>query len=339
MLLNYIKQRNEILIHADVEPYIYACAHIATSMMSDFASKWYGGYSNDHLILKSTYDVIRQIKPEKDDTITTAPLLNIITSRNTGTVYTADTSGGIIVIKKCMINEITICESIAMITIDHPNIMSATCCIRDDYMYLRMELMDHSLSREIYRTHSLKAGMQRFEHVWILHKMSPFDIISNNTRRKYARQILCGLSHLKSLNILHRDIKPDNILISLSGDARISDFGLCTHTNSSTLLDVYTPSYRDINILTASVSSYSHEADIWAAGILFLEMETGCLPLRLELINSIQSIIACAYEVHGRQCEREFMCIEDMNFRKLCRRMLSLSGENRLTADECLLSL
>ncbi len=45
----------------------------------------------------------------------------------------------------------------------------------------------------------------------------------------YAAEILLGLEHLHSFNIVYRDLKPENILLDMEGHCRITDMGLATH--------------------------------------------------------------------------------------------------------------
>lgn len=49
--------------------------------------------------------------------------------------------------------------------------------------------------------------------------------VSTRQLRKIFRDIICGLEYLHCFNIVHRDIKPQNILISSDGAVKIADFG------------------------------------------------------------------------------------------------------------------
>ena len=56
--------------------------------------------------------------------------------------------------------------------------------------------------------------------------LSRFKRLSEATSKLYFAEILLGLEHLHSLNIVYRDIKPENILLDVDGHIRIADFGL-----------------------------------------------------------------------------------------------------------------
>jgi hypothetical protein len=53
---------------------------------------------------------------------------------------------------------------------------------------------------------------------------------------RVGRDVLCGLAYLHSRSIVHRDIKPDNILLSADGTAKIGDFGACVSLAARELL-------------------------------------------------------------------------------------------------------
>eukprot|EP00158_Paraphelidium_tribonemae_P007178 Partr_v1_DN28139_c3_g1_i2_m55249 putative mitogen-activated protein kinase kinase kinase len=90
-----------------------------------------------------------------------------------------------------------------------------------------------------------------------------------------TRQTLCGLSYLHSKNIVHRDIKSGNILITSDRKVKISDFGV------SKILDGVTKRFSvqgSIFWMAPELirsQSCSCKADIWSVGCLVLEMLTG----------------------------------------------------------------
>jgi len=55
------------------------------------------------------------------------------------------------------------------------------------------------------------------------------DILSENEAKFYIAELILAVDSVHKLNSIHRDIKPDNILIDKNGHIKLSDFGLCKH--------------------------------------------------------------------------------------------------------------
>eukprot|EP00270_Netrium_digitus_P012474 TRINITY_DN4050_c0_g1_i1.p1 TRINITY_DN4050_c0_g1~~TRINITY_DN4050_c0_g1_i1.p1 ORF type:complete len:400 (+),score=111.68 TRINITY_DN4050_c0_g1_i1:293-1492(+) len=95
-----------------------------------------------------------------------------------------------------------------------------------------------------------------------------------------ARRVLQGLQVLhREHHILHRDIKPSNILLSHTGEIKISDFGVSatlSHTRSEKQTFVGTYTYMSPERIQAH--PYNHTSDIWSLGLSLLEMGTGEYP-------------------------------------------------------------
>ncbi|GAA5973107.1 hypothetical protein JCM21900_001128 [Sporobolomyces salmonicolor] len=97
---------------------------------------------------------------------------------------------------------------------------------------------------------------------------------------KFMSQLLLGLSHLHSRRILHRDLKPQNLLIDKAGNLKIADFGLArafgvplrTYTH-----EIITLWYRPPEVLLGG-RHYTTAVDVWSCGTIFAEMSSG-LPL------------------------------------------------------------
>ena len=90
-------------------------------------------------------------------------------------------------------------------------------------------------------------------------------------------QLLRGLKYCHSRKILHRDLKPQNLLIGRRGDLKLADFGLAraksvpTKTYSSEVVTLW---YRPPEVLLGSVD-YDSSIDMWGVGCIFCEMTSG----------------------------------------------------------------
>lgn len=94
-----------------------------------------------------------------------------------------------------------------------------------------------------------------------------------------TREVLTGLSYLHKSNIIHRDLKAANILITAVGKVMICDFGvsalLVTASSKRNTL-VGTPHWMAPEV--AHASAYDTKADIWSLGIMIYEMIKGSAP-------------------------------------------------------------
>jgi len=87
-------------------------------------------------------------------------------------------------------------------------------------------------------------------------------------------QLVRGIAHCHQMRVLHRDLKPQNLLVSKEGVLKLADFGLArafgipvkNYTN-----EVVTLWYRAPDILLGS-KNYSTSIDIWSIGCIFVEM-------------------------------------------------------------------
>ncbi|XP_076441182.1 cyclin-dependent kinase 14-like isoform X2 [Babylonia areolata] len=93
----------------------------------------------------------------------------------------------------------------------------------------------------------------------------------------FLYQLLRGLGYCHERRILHRDIKPQNLLISEMGELKLADFGLAraksipSHTYSHEVVTLW---YRPPDILLGS-TQYSTSLDMWGVGCIFTEMISG----------------------------------------------------------------
>ena len=95
----------------------------------------------------------------------------------------------------------------------------------------------------------------------------------------FITQIMRGLSHAHSRGIIHRDIKPQNIMVLRDGSVKVADFGIaCLANASQTLTQEALGSVHYISPEQARGDRIDARSDIYSAGVVLYEMLTGRLP-------------------------------------------------------------
>ena len=95
----------------------------------------------------------------------------------------------------------------------------------------------------------------------------------------FITQIMRGLSHAHSRGIIHRDIKPQNIMVLRDGSVKVADFGIaCLADSAQTLTQEALGSVHYISPEQARGDRIDARSDIYSAGVVLYEMLTGRLP-------------------------------------------------------------
>ena len=190
-------------------------------------------------------------------------------------------------------------ESQAVAQLSHPNIVSVYDVSRGgDMEYIVMELIDGITLKQYME----KRGQLNWRES--LH---------------FITQIMRGLSHAHSRGIIHRDIKPQNIMVLRDGSVKVADFGIaCLADSAQTLTQDALGSVHYISPEQARGDRPDARSDIYSSGVVLYEMLTGRLPFEGEsavsvAIQHLSSIPLAPREINPDIPEQlELICMKAM---------------------------
>ena len=159
-------------------------------------------------------------------------------------------------------------ESRAVAQLSHSNIVSVyDVSSSGDTEYIVMELIDGI---------TLKQYMERRGQMdW-------------RESLHFIIQIMRALEHAHSRGIIHRDIKPQNIMVLRDGSVKVADFGIaCLQNNAQTLTQDALGSVHYISPEQARGEHIDARSDIYSAGVVLYEMLTGRLPFEGDTAVSV----------------------------------------------------
>lgn len=160
-------------------------------------------------------------------------------------------------------------ESKAIAVLSHPNIVKVyDVSFGTKIQYIVMEYID---------------GITLKEYI------SQQKVINQKEAVYFARQILSALRHAHSKGVIHRDIKPQNIMLLKDGTIKVTDFGIArfSRNETQTMTDRAIGSVHYISPEQARGSIIDEKADIYSVGVMLYEMLTGTLPFEADNAVSV----------------------------------------------------
>lgn len=210
-------------------------------------------------------------------------------------------------LKECLKREIAI-----LFKVRHPNIVELKDSIEtEDTVYIIMELCAGGMLTEWNKTHK-----------------------NLNEKLAILKQIVEGLHHLHSIGFVHRDIKPQNILLDRSGCVKIADFGFACEFLQGSMMDTLcgSPMYMAPEILLQK--KYDNKVDVWSIGILSYELLTGKPPFTGINCQDLLKNIKCRWQY----LPYDTLCLDD-SFLSILKLMLNPFPDKRPSCQDILLNL
>jgi len=196
--------------------------------------------------------------------------------------------------------------------IRHPNVIALHDSVKDHgRIYLILEYC---------RGGDLHAYLQRHKRV------------SETVAKHFIRQLASGLQMLRDNNVVHRDLKPQNILLVENNEnslLKIADFGFAKFLQPFALAETLcgSPLYMAPEVMQAQ--KYDAKADLWSVGVILYQLVTGIPPFNGDnQIQLLRNILRSREIRFPSDCELSHGCID------LCRKLLRLNSVERLTVEE-----
>ncbi|XP_073525423.1 uncharacterized protein [Phyllobates terribilis] len=217
-------------------------------------------------------------------------------------------------INKKHLNENMLKEISILRRINHPNIIRLFDAIEtDDKIFLVLEYCEGGDLGEYLHKHGR---------------------VSMDVARHFMRQLAAGLKVLNDNNLIHRDLKPQNLLLTTKGltpQMKIGDFGFARYLTPQSLADTLcgSPLYMAPEIIQNR--KYDAKADLWSVGAILYQLGMGRPPYggnsQIELFQNILSSL----ELHFPEAALQVL---NPDFVELCRRLLRRNPVERLTFEE-----
>ena len=194
-------------------------------------------------------------------------------------------------------------ERDVLLKIDHPFIMKMVKYLKND--------------RYIFFINEYIKGKELWEVI------RDIGLLNKEQTQYYGGSILLAIDYLHKQKIIYRDIKPENVMVSVKGYIKIIDFGTVKEIQDRTSTIIGTSHYMAPEITKGE--GYSFQVDIWSIAICMYEFFCGKLPFGEDYDDPMDIYRAVSQE------ELTFPSfVKDEKFMQLMQKMLRKSPTNRL---------
>jgi len=141
-----------------------------------------------------------------------------------------------------------------------------------------------------------------------------------------AREVLKALKYLHDLGFVHRDLKSSNIMLSVTGQVKLIDFGLCCDIRDGPRYQtVGSPYWIPPEMLKRQ--GHTYPADIWSLGVSLLELFLGHPPLK-------ESTVKCMFTAATKGLAHLIPVFVSQQARDFLTKCLVMEPEKRATVDD-----